>query len=64
MTAATLKYLLFATIIILMVMALFYLLKRRLPLFDSLAWALLAIFVPILGPIIVIALCPTQTSSS
>lgn len=55
-----LRLLLLLTVIGMATLALFYLRQRRMPPIDALAWVLLAVLFPILGPILVIALRPGQ----
>lgn len=57
-TADVLRYMLLVTILALAVLALVYLRRRRLDWQTGLAWVLLALLVPVLGPILVIALRP------
>jgi len=59
-TADVLRILLLATIVALAVLALLYLRRRRLDWQTGLAWVLLALLVPVLGPILVISLRPTR----
>lgn len=58
--ADLLRLLLLLTVIGMATLALFYLRQRRMPPLDALAWVLLAVLFPILGPILVIALRPGQ----
>lgn len=44
-------------------LAISLLFRRRLPLFDSFAWLLLSIFIPILGPFLTIAFLPKISKS-
>ncbi len=57
-TADVLRYMLFATILILAVLALVYLRRRQMDWQTALAWVLLALLVPVLGPILVIRMRP------
>ncbi|HMN60445.1 MAG TPA: hypothetical protein PJ988_08785 [Anaerolinea sp.] len=58
--ADVLRILLLATIVVLAILALAYLRHRRLDWKTGLAWVLLALLVPVLGPILVISLRPTR----
>lgn len=53
-----LRLLLLLTVIGMATLALFYLRQRRMPPLDALAWVLLALLIPVLGPILVIAMRP------
>ncbi len=57
-TADVLRFMLFATILFLAVLALVYLRRRKMDWQTGLAWVLLAILVPVLGPFLVISLRP------
>lgn len=56
--ADVLRILLLATIVTLAVMALLYLRRRKMDWQTGLAWVLLALLVPVLGPILVISMRP------
>lgn len=58
MTADTLRTLLFGCLVMMVILAGFYLRRRRLPTSHYLLWGLLALSVPVLGPYIVIATQP------
>jgi hypothetical protein len=57
-TADWLRILLLATIVMLAFMALAYLRRRRLGWSVWLAWSLVAVLLPVLGPILVMSLRP------
>jgi hypothetical protein len=59
--ADIIRVLLLVDIIGLAVLALIYLRRRRLDLWTALAWGLLAVLVPILGPFLVIAFRPAPS---
>ncbi|OJX40578.1 MAG: hypothetical protein BGO78_06235 [Chloroflexi bacterium 44-23] len=58
------RFLLFSAELILLALAILHILRRRLPLFDALAWLLLSLFVPIVGPFITIAFLPHKKKTS
>lgn len=58
-----LRLLLLLTVIGMATLALLYLRQRRMPPLDALAWVLLAVLLPILGPIVVIAMRPGRPAS-
>ncbi len=62
-TSDLLRILLLLTALGMIALALNYLRQRHLAWPDFLAWALLAVLVPIFGPCLVIALRPGQTES-
>ena len=55
---------LIVTEILLVLLAVTLLIRRRLPLFDSFAWLLLCIFIPIFGPFFTIAFVPRNQNRS
>lgn len=59
-TGDTLRLLLFVCLIGMLLLAVLYLRRRKLPRFSYLLWGLLAIMLPILGPYLVIAMRPGE----
>ncbi|NMC78966.1 MAG: hypothetical protein GYA59_06370 [Chloroflexi bacterium] len=57
---ALLRILLLSVVIILALLAIFYLIRRRLTWLEFCTWGLLALLLPILGPIVVIASRPGE----
>lgn len=59
-TADTLRLLLFICLIGMLVLAVLYLRRRKLSGLAYVMWGLLALFLPVLGPYLVIALRPGE----
>lgn len=56
----TILRILILTDLLMLALAIIHLLRRRLPLFDSAAWLLLSLFLPLLGPFLTLAFLPQQ----
>ena len=59
--ADTLRVLLFVCLIGMLIMAVLYLRQRKLSTLDYVLWGLLALFLPVLGPYLVIAMRPGKS---
>jgi membrane-bound metal-dependent hydrolase YbcI (DUF457 family) len=64
LTQSILRVLLFATILVLLLLAFLYLRSRRLAWHELVAWGLLAFLLPVLGPILVFTFRPGTPNQS